>query len=349
MELNDRGEIAYPSYIKPKNYNFLLKKWLKNNPWVTVGSNVEFPLESRILGTPTEIKDNIWITGPMTIKGGSGVTLGKYSTMAENFRIVTVNHQLDKADLQGKFTFTSDISKGPVYIGNNVWCGDNVTVLSGVTIGDGAAIGAGSVVTKDIPPFAVAVGVPARVIKYRFSHKVIKKLLNINWWHWSSKTIQKNKLFFTEAINDKNIDTLEKSLDLSSETEINKIDLTKNNAFKWLLDGWGTKEKDGRWVEKNRAGVIFKIKDPTKYKTFSFYNHSFYEQQKIILYINGEKVGRTLIKPQWNVDSFPIKNLKIGVNTFYLFFEKGFYPYQIDKNSTDKRKLFCRFTKFELS
>lgn len=67
-------------------------------------------------------------------------------------------------------------------IGNDVFIGANVTILDDVTIGDGAVIGAGAVVTKDIPPYAVAVGVPAEVKKYRFDEKTIQKLLASKWW-----------------------------------------------------------------------------------------------------------------------------------------------------------------------
>lgn len=347
MQINNRGEIMYPSYVKPKNYNLLLKKWLKDNPWVSIGSQVEFPLESRILGTPTEIKDNVWITGTMIIKGGTSVTIGKYSTMADNFRIITVNHQLDKADLQGKFTVTSDISKGPVYIGNNIWCGDNVTILSGVTIGDGAAIGAGSVVTRDIPPFAIVAGVPARVIKYRFSRKVIKKLIEISWWHWEKKTIEKNKFFFQDPIINRNIDDLQKSLDLSTEIEVTKIDLTKKSSSKWLLEGWGPEERNGRWVENNRAGLIFKLNHPNRFKVFSLYCYSYNTQQNITVIFNGKKTGWLKIKPQWDNYFLKIKKIKKGVNTIYLIFQKGHSPSIIEKNS-DKRVLYCRFSRFRL-
>ena len=67
-------------------------------------------------------------------------------------------------------------------IGNDVFIGANVTVLDGVHISDGAVIGAGAVVVKDIPPYAIAVGVPAKVIKYRFDNETIKGLLEKRWW-----------------------------------------------------------------------------------------------------------------------------------------------------------------------
>jgi virginiamycin A acetyltransferase len=76
-------------------------------------------------------------------------------------------------------------TKGDVVIGNDVWIGYQAMILSGVKIGDGAVVGARSVVTKDVPPYAIVAGSPARVVRYRFSQSVIDKLLSIQWWNWS--------------------------------------------------------------------------------------------------------------------------------------------------------------------
>lgn len=75
-------------------------------------------------------------------------------------------------------------SKGHVVIGSDVWIGRNVTILSGVTVGHGAVIAAGSLVAKDVPPYALVGGNPAKLIKYRFTPIQIEKLLNIAWWDW---------------------------------------------------------------------------------------------------------------------------------------------------------------------
>ncbi len=83
-------------------------------------------------------------------------------------------------------------SKGPTRIGHDVWIGFGVTVLSGVTIGNGAILGACSVVTKDVPPYHIVVGNPARSIRQRFSDKHIKKLSDIQWWNWPIEKIKKN-------------------------------------------------------------------------------------------------------------------------------------------------------------
>jgi len=82
-------------------------------------------------------------------------------------------------------------TKGNVTIGSDVWIGAEAIVLSGVTIGNGAVIGARSVVTKDVPPYAIIAGNPARVIKYRFKESEIDDLLRIAWWDWSNAKIEK--------------------------------------------------------------------------------------------------------------------------------------------------------------
>ena len=81
--------------------------------------------------------------------------------------------------------------KKQTIIGNDVFVGANVTVLDGVTIADGAVIGAGAVVVGDIPPYAVAVGVPAKVVKYRFDEATIRALLEKQWWNGTEEELKK--------------------------------------------------------------------------------------------------------------------------------------------------------------
>jgi acetyltransferase-like isoleucine patch superfamily enzyme len=84
----------------------------------------------------------------------------------------------------------------PIFIGNDVFIGANVIVLDGVTINDGAIIGAGAVVVNDIPPYAIAVGVPARIVKYRFSSDEIDSFLKIKWWDWPEDKLKDIEKYF---------------------------------------------------------------------------------------------------------------------------------------------------------
>ena len=83
-------------------------------------------------------------------------------------------------------------NKGDIVIGNDVWIGFEAVILSGVTIGDGAIIGTRAVVTKDVPPYTIVGGVPAKPIRKRFSDGVISELLKVQWWNWSENRIKKN-------------------------------------------------------------------------------------------------------------------------------------------------------------
>lgn len=83
-------------------------------------------------------------------------------------------------------------NKGNIIIGHDVWIGFEAIILAGVTIGNGAIIGARSVVTKDVPPYAIVAGVPARIVRKRFNEDVIVKLLEIKWWNWSKEKITQN-------------------------------------------------------------------------------------------------------------------------------------------------------------
>ena len=155
-----------------------------------------------VIGRFTEIGEGTRINGPCNIssKETAPVTIGKYCAIGHNLRIRVRNHYTGYVNQQDRFQnihgFPPLDIQDPVKIGHNVWIGDNVTILSGVTVGNGAVLGAGSIVTKDIDPYGIAVGVPARVIKKRFSDFIIDQLQNIEWWNWSEDKIERNRIFF---------------------------------------------------------------------------------------------------------------------------------------------------------
>ena len=88
-------------------------------------------------------------------------------------------------------------------IGNDVWIGVRVFIRDGVNIGNGAIVGAGSVVVNDVPEYAIIGGVPARIIRFRFSDEIISQLLDIKWWDWSDEHLQKAQIHFAQ--NDPNL------------------------------------------------------------------------------------------------------------------------------------------------
>lgn len=82
-------------------------------------------------------------------------------------------------------------NRGDIVVGNDVWIGYEAVVMAGVTIGDGAIVASRAVVTRDVPPYAIVGGVPAKVIKYRFDPATVESLLRIKWWEWPAERIRR--------------------------------------------------------------------------------------------------------------------------------------------------------------
>lgn len=134
---------------------------------------------------------------------GVKLIMGKFCAMAVNVRFyLGGNHNTDAvstypfpllmSDYPKAASIPHPASKGNIVVGNDVWFGENAIILSGVTIGDGAVIGLGSVVTKDVPPYSIVAGNPARVRKMRFDDDVIAELLRIKWWDWPIERIKEH-------------------------------------------------------------------------------------------------------------------------------------------------------------
>lgn len=98
-----------------------------------------------------------------------------------------------------EFKYADKENKYSVVIGNDVWIASNVTLLEGINIGDGAIIAAGAVVTKDVPPYAIVGGVPAKVIRYRFNEDIISYLLDLKWWEKEEEWINRHAEYFEDV------------------------------------------------------------------------------------------------------------------------------------------------------
>mgnify|MGYP001164624288 CR=1 FL=1 len=141
----------------------------------------------------------------------SFTTIGKFCSIGPDFLCGWGIHPIDALSTHPMFYSTrmqiditlskvdKIVERKPITIGNDVFIGANVTVLDGVTIGDGAVIGAGAVVSKDIPPYAIAVGVPIRIVRYRFDEVTIQKLLKIRWWDFPDEQLQEVERSFFDV------------------------------------------------------------------------------------------------------------------------------------------------------
>ena len=126
--------------------------------------------------------------------------------------------------------------KGQILIQNDVWVGHNVTIMPGVTIHNGAVIAANSHVVKDVPPYAIVGGNPAKIIKYRFSEDIIDKLITIQWWNWSNEKIIENGEFFKNISVEKFCEKFYEQA-LESDKKSKKFEIEKsNNTYLFFPD-----------------------------------------------------------------------------------------------------------------
>jgi virginiamycin A acetyltransferase len=183
----------------------IVKSTLKGN--VVVGER-SF-IYSAVLDGKVIVGSNTTINGPGTemYSINNSIAIGNFCSIARGTAVQEHNHNTAKPTTYFiRFRVFNDkygsdvVSSGGVTIGNDVWIGTQCTILSGVTIGDGAVIAANSVVTSDVPPYAIVGGTPAKVLKYRFSPEIIEKLLEICWWNWSYDKILRNKEFFYDDL-----------------------------------------------------------------------------------------------------------------------------------------------------
>jgi acetyltransferase-like isoleucine patch superfamily enzyme len=145
------------------------------------------------------IEIGLYSRGFIPINADKFTKIGRYCSISRRCTIMNRNHPISFKSMHGfffnrglKYVKEDKVEFIPLEIGNDVWIGANSTILPRVrSIGTGAVIGAGTVVTKDVPPYAIVVGNPGKIIKYRFAPRTIEKLLASKWWE---KSIQELNL-----------------------------------------------------------------------------------------------------------------------------------------------------------
>ena len=212
----------------------MFKTWLKRNFYriyylkkrVTFGDNVALNLKNNFEGL------NVIESGCKIVFSSVGLgsyvadnsiikhtSIGKFCSIGSNVQTglgihpsstyVSTHPAFFSAQRQAGFSFIKEgtfkehkyadkSEKFIVSIGNDVWIGNDVIIMDGITIGDGAIVGAGAVVTKNVAPYAIVGGVPAKFIKYRFTEPQIRKMLKIQWWEWGIEKIKAHHGLFND-------------------------------------------------------------------------------------------------------------------------------------------------------
>lgn len=178
--------------------------YLKNvikNPNIIIG---DYTMYNDFVNDPTQFeKNNVLYHYPIN---HDRLIIGKFCSIACGAKFIfnSANHTMkslstypfslffEEWDLDKKDVTDSWDNKGDIVIGNDVWIGYEAVIMSGVTIGDGAIIGTRAVVTKDVQPYTIVGGVPAKQIRKRYSDETIDTLLKIQWWNWSKEKIREN-------------------------------------------------------------------------------------------------------------------------------------------------------------
>ena len=178
--------------------------YLKN---VVSGANIEigdYTIYNDFVHDPRDFeRSNVLYHYPVN---GDRLKIGKFCSIAcgAKFLFTSGNHSLrslstytfpiffEEWGLDAKDICSAWDNKGDIVIGNDVWIGYEALILSGVTVGDGAIIGSRAVVTKDVPPYTIVGGVPAKPIRRRFDGAVIERLEKLRWWDWDIETIRRS-------------------------------------------------------------------------------------------------------------------------------------------------------------
>lgn len=188
-------------YPRSKDKQIIYLKNVITDPNIQIG---DYTIYNDFVHDPCEFqKNNVLYHYPIN---HDRLVIGKFCSIAcgAKFLFTSGNHAMqslstytfpvffEEWNLDVKDITSAWDNKGDIVIGNDVWIGYEAVIMSGVTIGDGAIIGTRAVVTKDVPPYTIVGGVPAKTIRKRFDEDTIKKLLTLRWWDWDTEKIARN-------------------------------------------------------------------------------------------------------------------------------------------------------------
>ena len=191
----DPASVRIPGMIDDEGQNTVFLKPLVTSPKIEIGEYTYYNDAEN--ATHFETRNVLYTAGPERL------IIGRFCAIATGARFLmsAANHPMLGSTAFPFFIFGGDWlersadllpripSRGDTVIGNDVWIGRDAMVMPGVTVGDGAIIGARAVVAADVPPYAIVVGNPARLIRRRFSDEEIAQLLRIAWWNWPIEMI----------------------------------------------------------------------------------------------------------------------------------------------------------------
>lgn len=188
-------------YPRPHDKQIVYLKNVITKPNIIVG---DYTIYNDFVNDPKNFENNnVLYQYPIN---KDKLIIGKFCSIAcgTKFMFTSGNHSLkslstytfpiffDEWELNPKDIASAWNNKGDIIIGNDVWIGYEAIIMPGVRIGDGAIIATRAVVTKDVEPYTIVGGIPAKVIRKRFDDRTIEKLLKIKWWDWNKEKIQKN-------------------------------------------------------------------------------------------------------------------------------------------------------------
>ena len=200
------------TFPRTNDYQTIYLNTIINNPNIIVG---DYTIYNDFVNDPTQFeKNNVLYHYPIN---QDRLIIGKFCSIAcgAKFLFNSANHTLkflssytfplffEEWGLDKKNVASAWDDKGDIIIGNDVWIGYEAVIMAGVHIGDGAVIAARAVVTKDVPPYTIVGGTPARKIRMRFEEETIARLQQIQWWNWPVEKIRQSLPYIMEGTVDR--------------------------------------------------------------------------------------------------------------------------------------------------